>query len=248
MEQTQLKNWPYPLWVAHRGGGKLAPENTLIAFGVGHNHGFSMAEFDVKLSADGHPFLLHDDDLLRTTTLSGIASHRKLSELENIDASHGYSAFAGEKIPSLATIAKFCLANDIAVNIEVKPSKGQDIATAKVVGEVAKTLWKDTKLPPLFSSFSMASLAELQKQYPESKRGLLIGSWDAGDEAILKQLQTLGCVSLHAPDNGVTQERIRFFHEHGYAVLVWTVDDMQRADQLITWGVDGVITDNMKKS
>lgn len=59
--------WPYPLWVAHRGAGKLAPENTLAAFRLGASHGYRMFECDVKLSADDVPFLMHDASLGRTT-------------------------------------------------------------------------------------------------------------------------------------------------------------------------------------
>ena len=58
--------WPYPRWIAHRGGGTLAPENTLAAFRLGASHGYRMFECDVKLSSDGVPFLLHDDTLERT--------------------------------------------------------------------------------------------------------------------------------------------------------------------------------------
>jgi glycerophosphoryl diester phosphodiesterase len=45
--------WPYPRWIAHRGAGQLAPENTLAAFRVGAAHGFRMFECDAKISADG---------------------------------------------------------------------------------------------------------------------------------------------------------------------------------------------------
>ena len=58
--------WPYPRWIAHRGAGKLAPENTLAAFRLGAAHGYRAFECDVKLSADGVPFLLHDATLDRT--------------------------------------------------------------------------------------------------------------------------------------------------------------------------------------
>ena len=58
--------WPYPRWIAHRGAGTLAPENTLAAFRLGASHGYRMFECDVKLSSDGVPFLLHDDTLTRT--------------------------------------------------------------------------------------------------------------------------------------------------------------------------------------
>ena len=71
--------WPYPLWIAHRGAGKLAPENTLAAFRVGAAHGYRVFECDVKLSADGVPFLLHDATLERTTTG---ARHGRRARLE----------------------------------------------------------------------------------------------------------------------------------------------------------------------
>ena len=66
-KNSTVAAWPYPLWVAHRGAGKLAPENTLAAFRLGASHGYRMFECDVKLSADGVPFLLHDAALGRTT-------------------------------------------------------------------------------------------------------------------------------------------------------------------------------------
>ena len=65
--------WPYPRLVAHRGAGKLAPENTLTAMRVGHAHGYRMVEFDVKLAADNVSFLLHDATLERTTSGRGRA-------------------------------------------------------------------------------------------------------------------------------------------------------------------------------
>ena len=65
--------WPYPRWIAHRGAGKLAPENTLAAFRLGAQHGYRMFECDAKLSADGVPFLLHDATLERTTNGQGRA-------------------------------------------------------------------------------------------------------------------------------------------------------------------------------
>lgn len=68
-----MSNWPYPRIVAHRGGGKLAPENTLAAIDVGARYGHTMIEFDAKLSKDGQIFLLHDDNLERTSNGWGVA-------------------------------------------------------------------------------------------------------------------------------------------------------------------------------
>ena len=62
-----MQTWPYPRWIAHRGAGKLAPENTLAAFRLGASHGYRMFECYAKLAADGVPFLMHDATLARTT-------------------------------------------------------------------------------------------------------------------------------------------------------------------------------------
>ena len=66
-----MKRWPYPKLIAHRGGGHLAPENTLGAVRVGHALGYRMIEVDAKLSADGVAMLLHDATLDRTTDAEG---------------------------------------------------------------------------------------------------------------------------------------------------------------------------------
>jgi glycerophosphoryl diester phosphodiesterase len=86
-----MTDWPYPLWIAHRGAGKLAPENTLAAFRVGASHGYRGFECDVKLSADGVPFLLHDDTLDRTSSGDGVAGTRAWSDLARLDAGGWHS-------------------------------------------------------------------------------------------------------------------------------------------------------------
>src|SRR5688572_8506871 len=98
--------WPYPRWVAHRGAGKLAPENTLAAFRLGAQHGYRMFECDVKLSADGVPFLLHDATLERTTNGAGVGGDHPWNALAQLDAGSWHSrAYAGEPLPTLDNIA-----------------------------------------------------------------------------------------------------------------------------------------------
>ncbi|KGW50396.1 glycerophosphoryl diester phosphodiesterase family protein [Burkholderia pseudomallei MSHR684] len=75
---TNLQTWPYPRVVAHRGGGALAPENTLAALDAGAHYGHKMVEFDAKLSADGVAFLLHDDTVERTSNGAGARARHAL--------------------------------------------------------------------------------------------------------------------------------------------------------------------------
>ena len=108
-----LPAWPYPSLAAHRGAGKLAPENTLAAFRVGQAHGYRMAELDAKLSADGVAFLLHDATLERTTDVEAVFPDRAkeakgkkiwpaadftLAEIKRLDAGSWKDAkFAGAR-------------------------------------------------------------------------------------------------------------------------------------------------------
>lgn len=139
---TAMAPWPLPLWIAHRGAGKLAPENTLAAFRVGASHGYRAFECDVKLSRDGVPFLLHDSTLDRTTPLRGVAGEHPWVELSRIDAGGWHSrAFAGEPLPSLDSIARYVQRNGFALNIEIKPTPGHEERTGEVVAREAATLW-----------------------------------------------------------------------------------------------------------
>src|ERR1700753_267667 len=100
-----VNSWPYPAVVAHRGGGKLAPENTLEAIEVGARLGIKMIEFDAKLSVDDVVFLLHDDDVDRTSNGHGAAQSITYAQLRPLDAGAWYGAeFTGARMPTLAQV------------------------------------------------------------------------------------------------------------------------------------------------
>lgn len=120
-----LPAWPYPRAIAHRGAGKLAPENTLAAFRHGASFGYRMFEFDVKLSGDGASVLLHDATLDRTTNGVGRLDALALGQIAQLDAGSWHSpAYAGEPVPTLAAIARYLRANGFFANIEIKPVPG----------------------------------------------------------------------------------------------------------------------------
>ena len=126
--------WPYPRWIAHRGAGRLAPENTLSAFALGHAQGYRMFECDVRLSADGLPFLLHDDRLERTTDGVGEALALTWAELARLDAGGWHSPrCAGERLPTLGEAMAFCARHDCALNLELKPAPGDARRTGAIV-------------------------------------------------------------------------------------------------------------------
>jgi len=236
-----MNAWPYPFWIAHRGAGKLAPENTLAAFRVGAGHGYRAFECDVKLSADGVPFLLHDATLQRTTRERGIASQRPWNELSRIEAGGWHSrAFAGEPIPSFETIAAYCLRNGFALNIEIKPTPGAEAETGRVVAQEAARLWQGQAVPPLLSSFRPDTLAAAQAAEPALPRALLIDTLRNG---WLEEAQALGCVAVVANYGLLDAALIGQLHDAGLRALAYTVNDPATAHWLVACGIDGLITD-----
>ena len=236
-----MKPWPYPLWLAHRGAGKLAPENTLAAFRVGAQLGYRAFECDVKLSADGMLFLLHDATLERTTSGTGTAGALPWRELSRLDAGGWHSrAFAGEPLPSLQGVAAYCRRNGFALNIEIKPTPGFEAATGRAAGLEATRLWAGDTLPPLLSSFSPDALQGAREAAPQLPRALLL---DALRDGWFEQAQSLGCEAVVTAFALMDAALIACLHGAGLRALVYTVNDVAQAQRLIALGIDGIITD-----
>ena len=233
--------WRACRWLAHRGGGTLAPENTLAAFRLGHRHGCKAFECDVKLSADGVTFLMHDTTLERTTDGSGVAGDRPWSELAALDAGSWHStAFAGEPIPTLQTIAQFCIATGSLLNIEMKPTPGTEALTGQRVAAEAARLWQGQTASPLLSSFSVQSVAAARDAAPGLPRALLL---DALAPGWFEQAQALGCVAVGADFVLVDAEWVERLHAAGLLAMAYTVNDATAAERLFGWGVDALFTD-----
>lgn len=251
MKPVTFDHWPYPRCIAHRGAGKLAPENTLAAFRTGAGHGYRMFECDVKLSADGIPFLLHDATLERTTNalealgrgLSPVAGEHPWSTLSLLDAGSWHSRrFAGESLPTFEAIARFCLKNGHALNLEIKATLGSEFHTGEVVARHAARLWHGTPVPPLLSSFNVASLEAAQQAQPELPRGLLLDTlWTGWLETALR----LECVAVVCNQSLWNDSSLRQAKSAGLRTLSYTVNEAEAAYKLFAMGLDGIITDRV---
>jgi glycerophosphoryl diester phosphodiesterase len=236
-----MNAWPLPFWIAHRGAGKRAPENTLAAFRTGAMHGWRAFECDVKTSADGVPFLLHDDTLLRTAGAAGVAGEHPWAALSLLDAGSWHSpAFAGEPIPSLDAIAAFMRRNGLALNIEIKPTPGVEEATGVAVGLACLRLWGPAPGRLLLSSFRPESLKGARHSAPGVPRALLLdrlwpGWWD--------QAQSLGCAAIITHHRLMDADLLGQLHAAGMRALCYTVNEVDDARRLLGLGVDGLITD-----
>jgi glycerophosphoryl diester phosphodiesterase len=243
--------WPYPRWIAHRGAGKLAPENTLAAFRLGASHGYRMFECDVKLSSDGVPFLMHDAELLRTTNAaqrlgadaSGNGGDHPWNTLSQLDAGSWHSrSYAGEPLATLDNIAQFILANHLYLNIEIKPTPGTERHTGEVVAQEAARIWRDAPVFPLLTSFKTDALYGAYAAAPQLPRGLLL---DAMRPTWLEEALQLDCVAIVCDQTLWNATAVREAQGAGFRTLSYTVNDEQSAQRLLELGTDGIITDRV---
>ena len=236
---------PFPLWIAHRGAGKLAPENTLAAFRLGASHGYRAFECDVKLSADGAPFLLHDATLERTTSSSGIGGEKSWAELSRLDAGRWHSAmYAGEPLPRLEAIASYCIANDFSLNLEIKPTPGDETQTGRVVAATAAGLWIQQAHKPLLSSFSTDALRAAKDAAPDLPRALLLDKLHADWFEVAQELKCTAIITHFSLMDAAVIARL---HTAGLRAMVYTVNDADEAKRLVALSIDGIITDAVDK-
>lgn len=215
----------------------------MAAFRVGAAHGYRMFECDVKLSADGVPFLMHDATLDRTSTGHGIGGAQSWDVLSRLDAGGWHSrAYAGEPLATLESIAAFCLNNSYFLNIEIKPTPGEEAQTGETVANAAARLWANAAVPPLLTSFHPEALDAAKAAQPQLPRGLLLdGLWKGWLETAL----TLDCAAVvcnHALWDSSTVLQAK---SAGFRTLSYTVNDEWAAERLWDLGTDGIITDRV---
>jgi glycerophosphoryl diester phosphodiesterase len=249
------RHWPWARVLAHRGGGTLAPENTMIAIRVGIEHGYRAIEIDAMLPRDHAPILMHDPRLGRTVAGDGAIADHTAAELARLDAGRWHSPrFRGEPVPTLSDALAYCRREGVWCNVEIKPGPGREAATGRVVAATVAAVWADrmraggarqeTVEPavPLLSSFSIEALEAARAAVPDLPRGWLVErvppDWRA-------RLDALGCVAVHANHRHLTPELAGQIKASGAWLFCYTVNEPARAREILEWGVDAFCTDRI---
>lgn len=234
--------WPLPRIFAHRGGGALAPENTLAGLRIAAAMGLRAVEFDVMLSADGTPWLIHDETLERTTGGVGRLAETPDRVLKTLDAGAcRHSAFSAEPLPTLADAAVLCRELGLLANVEIKPSAGCEAVTGEVVARQVLELWKGAPLP-LLSSFSHDALAAARHVSSRLPLGCL---WPRPPADWLAGVDALAAFSLHCAWDGLDDAVLETARAQNIPVLCYTVNTVSRAQALFVRGVTSVFSDRI---
>jgi glycerophosphoryl diester phosphodiesterase len=224
--------------VAHRGASALAPENTVEAFSRARADGADGVELDVLACASGEVVVFHDDDLQRLAHRPERVAELPLRALQEVRLA------IGGRIPTLEEAMEAC-GPALLVNVEIKSGAVPAAAQAALVDGVAAVIeHADAAARVLISSFSPLVVRLWKRRAPAVPAGLL---FEREAPLPLRQgwaARWLRPFALHPEAVLCSPSRLRRWHERGYAVNVWTVDDPERLRALRDMGVDGIITND----
>jgi glycerophosphoryl diester phosphodiesterase len=235
---------------AHRGGSALGPENTLAAFDLGIRVGADGLELDVHLSADGVPVVHHDAMLDRTTSASGPVAARTAADLARVDAGCRFAGAGdfpfrqqGIGIPSLGDVLRMYPDVPLIVEMKVDSSDMGEAVAREVRAAGAANRVCAAGFGARSAAAARAALPEMacSASRPEARLAVYraLAGWPVrraryGGYQVPERSSLLRVVSPRF---------VRYAHEAGVKVQVWTVDEEADMRRLLSWGVDGLISD-----
>jgi len=218
---------PKPLVIAHRGDSTRALENSLEAFRLALSVPADMIEFDVRKSRDNYLYVIHDKETGRTAD-SNIDIERSLSDdIARVRLKNG------EPLPNLNDVLAL-VAGKVGLNIEIKSEGAGALTAAHIVGTGYQG-----KL--MISSFKEREVIEAKRVMPNIP---VAGIFDAFAPSEVSAYRSKGYPVISLNRKTVSRELIISCHSKKIEVYVWTVDKEDEAEQLISWGVDGLYSNN----
>ena len=240
-----------PKIIAHRGGAKLAPENTLAAFKNAISIGVDMIEIDVHLSKDSNIIVIHDATLNRTTDGTGEIKNLSLAEIKNYDAGSWFSKdFDNEKVPTLSEVLE-TINGKVVLLIEIKDGDERYPGLEKKIVEAVKN--HDAVKWVIIQSFNKNSIIRIKKIYPELVTFYLSGkTFDQFYSEILEKMKSNEKIEkqfdgIAASHSLLDANKVVILHKADFKVFTYTVNKPQEMKNNIDIGVDGIITDSPDK-
>jgi glycerophosphoryl diester phosphodiesterase len=227
-----------PKIFAHRGFSSTAPENTMIAFELAIQENVDGIELDIQMTSDRKLVIIHDETVNRTTNGSGWVKNFSLKDIKKLDSGTWFSpVFVNQTIPTLSEVLELVKGTDLCINIELKNNK---IMYPKIEELVVKEIeQRRMENRVILSSFNHRSLRHLHLYRPKLALGALY-------ENVLFEpwvyAKHLGVSAIHPFYLWVTDKLVHQCHAYGIQVRPYTVDRQRDMKRLISWGVDGIIT------
>ena len=225
-----------PLVIAHRGAASEAPENTIEAFDLSVLLGADALELDVQQAGDGTLVVIHDSTVDRTTESDGPVAGFSGAELDRLG------------VPALEEVLQRYAGLEITVDVKASS------ATAEVVALIERLERTPRTILYVEEGTSLGAFATYGGRRATSSRQAAWLAAELADAAgAAAELPEGFPEVVHAPLDGpdgpiVTAELVAAAQRVNRTVQVWTIDDPDRMRQLCDWGVDGIITNDVRRA
>jgi glycerophosphoryl diester phosphodiesterase len=239
--------------IAHRGGSRLAPENTLAAFRNALTLPVDAVELDVQMSRDGYPIVFHDNTLKRVTDGEGNILDLDFGYLRSLNAAAHFPGGwpTAEQMPTLREVLDL-VSGRVQVQIEIKTSQRDGVygrypqIVEAVVDEVRAT---GMLQQAVIISFDWPMLLAVKVLEPTLATGAIVSdnAWkpDAEDtlDTLVQQIKPLGCEWIALDHKLFTADMPAVLHKHGFQLGLWTVNTLEQLRYFAEAGVDALTSD-----
>ncbi|MCK5833318.1 hypothetical protein KAH81_06565 [bacterium] len=225
--QQRLERIYMALSIGHRGAAGHELENSMVSFQKAIELGSDMIEFDVRITKNGIPIIMHDRTLRRVTGRNGFVRAMSYENIKNIPLVNG------ENIPTLAEVCSFISEYNIKAYIEAKVRDRKGI----IIGQALENMNTEDFY---IGSFDRIYLELIKKTYPEVKT---IAITNQSGDSIVNIIKTgiEDCLSIEY--GSINLDIIQLAHSYNKEIFVWTVDDIEEIDRMKSFGVDGIVSD-----
>ena len=231
---------PYPRVCAHRGFSTIAPENSMAAFGAAIAQGAQEIEFDIWPTADGEIVSIHDIELERVSTGTGLVTEHTLAELKNYDFGIKFGEkFKGLKIVEFEEILKK-FACQVIMNIHIKPLSFTEEYPQDIMEKIVNLVKKyNCEKHVYFMIEPDVQIKQFKKYAPEIP--ICVGHLVDKPEIVNRAIE-LGCQKVQFFKPHFSQADIDKAHCHGIICNMFWADDPQEAKEFIKMGIDTILT------
>ena len=227
--------------IAHRGASRYAPENTMPAFELAYEMGAHMIEFDVHLSKDLIPVIIHDEDVKRTTNGTGLVRDLTIEELKQLDAGSWFSPkFSETRISTLNELLIWLNDKELGANIELKNDKYEYQNIEGIVYDLLKEHQALDKV--VISTFNINSIKRLQ-QYKDELNIALLTSKKRTKSKLSYLIEDLEIDAIHFKYNVLNHTLMKVSTQYNIDTRVYTVNKPAHMLQCFKYKCTGVITD-----
>jgi glycerophosphoryl diester phosphodiesterase len=217
---------PQPLIIGHRGASAVAPENTIAAFRAAIEAGADGIEFDVRMSSDGVPVVIHDETLKRTAGVRRRVKDLSVEQLNDFD------------VPSLTQLFALFKSNKLLLYLEIK---GREVALTEECCRLVEQ--HRLKERVIFECFEHSTL-QLVKHIDSTFKIAPLFKSSALSRSVLKKSLAIGADEIAIPPRLATPRLVEQARDAGIRIVTWTVDDVAGLKRAQALGVHALITND----